>query len=67
MKRPNALPPELMTPTGRRAELCGLLAAGLVRLRSRDIPQISATNGEFPLHNSVDQSGSATPTKRRPA
>ena len=26
---PNALPPDQMTPTERRAELCGLLALGL--------------------------------------
>jgi len=36
MKRPNPLHPSLMTPTDRRAELCGLLALGLVRLRMRE-------------------------------
>ena len=36
MKRPNPLPPDQMTPAERRAELCGLLALGLVRLRMRD-------------------------------
>ena len=36
MKRPNPLPPDQMTPAERRAELCGLLALGLVRLRMRE-------------------------------
>ena len=36
MKRPNALPPDQMTPAARRAELCGLLALGLIRLRMRE-------------------------------
>jgi hypothetical protein len=31
LKRPNPLPPDQMTPAERRAELCGLLALGLVR------------------------------------
>jgi len=35
MKRPNALPPDQMTPAQRRAELCGLLALGLIRLQMR--------------------------------
>ena len=42
MKRPNPLPPDQMTPAERRAELCGLLALGLVRLRMRDKAQPSA-------------------------
>ena len=69
MKRPNALPPDQMTAAERRAELCGLLALGLVRLRlrHRDRGAFSAETGEFPLHNSADQSGSAGPTDRRPA
>ena len=33
MKRPNPLPPDHMTPAERRAELCAILALGLVRLR----------------------------------
>ena len=36
MKRPNPLQPDLMTATERRAELCALLAFGLVRLRLRE-------------------------------
>jgi hypothetical protein len=67
MKRPNPLSPELMTPAERRAELCRLLAAGLVRLRMREKGQLTAEKGEFPLHNSRDQSGSAGPTNRRTA
>ena len=41
MKRPNPLTPNHMTPTERRAELCSLLALGLVRLRQRDQVQPS--------------------------
>jgi hypothetical protein len=67
MKRPNPLPPDMMTPAERRAELCRLLAAGLIRLRAREIGQLSAKTGAFSLHNSLDQSGSAGPTKRRTA
>lgn len=67
MKRPNALPPELMTPAERRAELCRLLAAGLIRLRMQENGQLYESKGEFPLHNSLDQSGSAGPSNRRTA
>ena len=67
MKRPNPLPPDNMTPRERRAELCTLLALGLIRLRLRESTQLSAEHGEFPLHNSLDQSGSAGPTERRTA
>lgn len=38
MKRPNPLPPDRITPTERHAELCNLLALGLVRSRMRDDP-----------------------------
>jgi len=62
---PNPLPPANMTPRERSAELCRLLAAGLIRLRMRESRQLSAEHGEFPLHNSGDQSGSAGPTERR--
>ena len=65
MKRPNPLPPKQMSPAERRAELCRLLASGLLRLRLRDTVQLSEKRGEFPLHNPVDKSGSATPTDRR--
>ncbi len=65
MKRPNPLPPANMTPAERRAELCALLAHGLIRLRMREQGQLFAKHGEFPLHNSLDQSGSAGPTERR--
>jgi hypothetical protein len=35
MNRPNPLPPDQMTAAERRAELCGLMALGLVRLLVR--------------------------------
>ncbi len=61
----NPLPPATMTPRERRAELCALLALGLIRLRMREQGQHVEETGEFPLHNSVEQSGSAGPTTRR--
>ena len=67
MMRPNALSPDQMTPSERRAELCVILARGLIRLRMRDQAEHSGNTGEFQLHNSADQSGTAEPLKRRPA
>ncbi|QDC10098.1 hypothetical protein FHY55_12940 [Oceanicola sp. D3] len=67
MKRPNPLSPDKLTPAERRAELCRLLALGLVRLQMRDRAQLSANAGEFPLHNPPDQSAHATPTQEETA
>ncbi|PQO24011.1 hypothetical protein C2I36_05290 [Rhodobacteraceae bacterium WD3A24] len=64
---PNALPPEHMTPAERRAELCGLLAIGLVRLRYRGNAQPSADTGESSLHSPAEQSVHATPTQEEDA
>ncbi len=61
----NALHPCHMKPLERRAELCRILALGLIRLHMRDADQVSAKDGEFPLHNSPDQSAHATTSKRR--
>ena len=36
IRSPNPLPSLAMSPVERRAELCGLLALGLIRLRMRD-------------------------------
>ena len=52
---PNPLAPALMTPTERRAELCRLLALGLVRLRLRQSSELSADTGESSLHSSTVQ------------
>ncbi|AEM40087.1 hypothetical protein KvSKV_03310 [Ketogulonicigenium vulgare] len=67
MKRPNPLPPDQMTPGERRAELCGLLALGLVRLRMREAGEVSDKSGERCLHYPPDQCRHATPTRRRDA
>ncbi|TFL19511.1 hypothetical protein DR046_03110 [Jannaschia formosa] len=67
MKRPNPLPADQMTPAERRAELCGLLALGLVRLRMRDGGEVSDDTGECCLHYPPDQCRHATPTQRRNA
>ncbi|WP_310458529.1 hypothetical protein [Ruixingdingia sedimenti] len=61
MKRPNPLPPDRMTPAERRAELCGLLALGLVRLRLRERGEPSDKTGEIRLHYPPDQCRHATP------
>jgi hypothetical protein len=70
MNRPNALSPFLMSPTERRAELCRILALGLIRLMQRhhgDTGQQSDETGESSLHHPPDRSGHATPMQRRPA
>jgi len=63
----NALSPAHLSPQDRRAELCRILALGVIRLRMRHDAQHSADNGEIALHNSADQSGHATPKKRKTA
>jgi len=67
MKRPNPVAPDYMTPMDRRAELCALLACGVIRLRERDRAKLSATYGESSLHNPANQSGTAEPTHWRTA
>lgn len=67
MKRPNPLPPHHLSPTERRAELCGLLALGLVRLRMRDQAEVSDDIGESCLHYPGEEWRHATPTQRRDA
>ena len=67
MKRPNPLPPDLMTPAERRTELCGLLALGLARLQLREQGEPSDETGEIRLHSPADQCRHATPTHRRTA
>jgi hypothetical protein len=47
MKRPNPLPPDQMTAAERRAELCGLLALGLMRLKMKDEPKPADDTGEI--------------------
>jgi hypothetical protein len=67
MKRPNLLPPDQMTPAERRAELCSILALGLVRLRMRECGKLSADKREISLHNSASQSGTVESLVRRTA
>lgn len=64
---PNPLAPALMTPTERRAELCHILALGLVRFLQRQSSELSDRAGESSLHFPPDQSGHATRETRRPA
>ena len=46
----NTLPPERMTAEQRCAELAGLLAAGLCRLRQPDFAKSANTPQETPLY-----------------
>jgi hypothetical protein len=50
MKRPYPLPPERMSATERRAEVCGLLALGLIRLHQRENRQPAKDSGDIRLH-----------------
>lgn len=63
----NPLSPFHMTPAERRAELCRILASGLVRLMQRQSSQLSDGTGESSLHFPPEQSGHATRDKRRVA
>ena len=63
----NPLHPRYMKPQERRAELCRLLALGLIRLRMQQSSKLSADEGESSLHFPPDQSGHAKPKRRRPA
>lgn len=63
---PNPLPPARMAAAERRAELCRLLALGLIRLRARDLDKSVAESGST-LHSPPARSGHANPTHRRSA
>lgn len=67
MKAPNPLSPFLMTPAERRAELCRILARGLVRVRMRHCDEASRTTGESSLHYPPDRSAHVTPTQKEVA
>lgn len=61
----NPLPPERMTTTERHAELCQLLARGIIRLHQRERADPVEDNGENCLHFTPDRCRHATPTHRR--
>jgi hypothetical protein len=67
MKCPNPLSPFHMTAAERRAELCRILALGLVRLMQRQSSELSEETGESSLRFPPDQRGHATREQRRPA
>lgn len=67
MKIPNPLVPDRMKPLERRAELCRLLALGLIRLMQRQSSEVSGHAGESSLHSPADRSGHATTRHRRTA
>lgn len=57
--KPNPLAPGRISPTERRAELCGLLALGLVRLRLQQSSELSAA----PENSSLVVGGAVTRTQ----
>lgn len=65
MKIPNPLPPERMMSSERHAELCQLLARGIIRLRQREGGHPVEGNGESCLHFTPIQCRHAIPTHRR--
>jgi len=65
IRRPNPLAPSVMTSAERRAELCDLLALGLVRMHHRNRGEASNQTGEIRLHYPPDRCRHATPTHRR--
>ena len=62
---PNPLHPCHMKPLERRAELCAILALGLIRLRQST--ELSDGGGDSSLHFPPDRSGHANRTTRRSA
>jgi hypothetical protein len=61
----NALSPDQMTSDERLAEVCELLAAGLIRLRARQSRGLSDDTGESCLHFAPDQRRHGPPKRRR--
>ena len=61
----NPLHPRHLKPLERRAELCSILARGLLRLRLGQSTEVFESGGDSSLHSPPDQSGHATPTHRR--
>ena len=60
MRRPNPLPPPLMSSAERRGELVRLLAQGLVRMNARQSSELfSQTENSF-VDLPLNQSGHAT-------
>jgi hypothetical protein len=55
----NGLHPHHMTGEERIAEICSILAAGLVRLQARKSTPLSAHHGESSLDSFADRSGHA--------
>jgi hypothetical protein len=56
-----------MSPAERRAELCAILAIGLMRLRLRQSSELSVEMENSSVDFAPDQSGHATASDRRVA
>ena len=64
MECPNPLPPDQMTTDERLAEVCEVLARGVVRLHARQSRQLSDRTGESCLHSGAHRSGHANPNRK---
>ena len=67
MNRPNPQDPDRMSAQERRAELSSLLATAMLRLIASECDHLSHKVRDSSLHFPRKQSGTATPTHRRPA
>ena len=67
MDLPNPLPPARMTAAERRAELCALLARGLVRLKRGGEGDAVGDPGDIRLHFPADRCRHATPAREEDA
>ena len=63
----NPLNPELMSADERLAEICQILALGLMRLNARKSSELSRDRGESSVDFYALESGHAGRTKRRTA
>jgi hypothetical protein len=63
----NPVSPSLMSTAERIGAICQILALGVIRMRAAKSTPLSAESGESSLHFAPDQSGRATPAKRRTA
>ena len=67
MHIPNPIHPDHLTPKERLAEVCRLLALGLVRLRTRNSGQTSAPAESFAYTNCSSDAVMRTPSHEEDA
>ena len=65
MKRPNPIAASQLTAMERRAELCGILALGVIRLQMRTSASNEGSIEDSSLHIPTDPIAHAASTQRR--